>query len=83
MGNVAISLKIMADSPQTDLNKVKDEISKRMKVQDSKIEPVAFGLKSLKILVIVQDSSGEEKLQEEIRNIKGVASVEVESATLI
>ncbi len=82
MGNVAVSMKIMAESAEVDLNKVKDEIAKRVKVQDFKLEPIAFGLKCLKILVVVPDEKGE-KISEEIKNIKGVGDVEVESATLV
>ena len=52
MGSVAVSMKISAESAEVDLNKVKDEIAKRVKVQDFKLEPIAFGLKCLKILVI-------------------------------
>lgn len=82
MGNVAVSMKIMAESAEVDLNKVKDEISKRVKVQDFKLEPIAFGLKCLRILVIVPDEKGE-KISEEIKGIRGVGDVEVESATLV
>jgi elongation factor 1-beta len=82
MGNVAIALKIMPESPETDLEKIKSEISKKIKIQDSKIEPIAFGLKALKILVITQDK-GTEDIEKQIRTIKGVSDVEVESSTLL
>lgn len=82
MGNVAISIKIMPESAQTDLEKVRQEISKKMKIQDFKIEPIAFGLKSLKILVIAPDT-GTENIKEQIEKIKGVSNVEIESQTLI
>ena len=82
MGNVAVELKIMPESPGTDIESIKKEISKIMKIQDSKIEPIAFGLKALKILVITTDS-GAENIEKEIKLIKGVSAVEVESATLL
>lgn len=82
MGNVAISLKIMPESPETDIEKIKDELSKILKIQDSKIEPIAFGLKALKILIIVPDK-GTEEIEKQIRNIDGVSEVEVESVTLV
>jgi len=82
MGNVAVALKIMPESPETDIEKIKTEISKKIKVQDSKIEPIAFGLNSLKILVIVPDKETED-LENKLRAIKGVSDVEVESSTLI
>ncbi len=81
MGMVGMNLKIMPESAETDLEKVKAEIAKKIKVQDSKIEPLAFGLKALKILVIVPD--GQQNVEEEIRKIEGVGEVEVESTTLL
>ncbi len=76
-----MNLRIMPASAETDLEKVKAEISKKIKVQDSKIEPLAFGLKALKILVVVPD--GQQNVEEEIRKIEGVGEVEIESTTLL
>jgi len=82
MGNVAVALKIMPESPEIDLEKVKAEISKKIKIQDAKIEPIAFGLKMLRILVIVPDKETGE-LENKIREVKGVSDIETESATLV
>lgn len=82
MGKVAVSLKIMPESPETDLEKVKAEIAKKVEVKDAKIEPLAFGLKALKILIIVPDSSME-GIESQIKSVKGISEVEVESSTLI
>jgi elongation factor 1-beta len=82
MGNVAVAIKIMPESPETDIEKIKSDISNKIKLQDSKIEPIAFGLKALKILVIVPDKETGE-LENKLRSIKGVSDVETESATLV
>jgi elongation factor 1-beta len=82
MGMVALELKIMPESPEVDLEKIKTEISKKIKIQDSKIEPIAFGLKSLKILVIIPDKETGD-IEGKIREIKGVSEVETGSATLL
>jgi len=82
MGMVALELKIMPESPEVDLEKIKAEISKKIKIQDSKIEPIAFGLKSLKILVVVPDKETGD-IEGKIREIKGVSEVETESVTLV
>jgi len=82
MGNVAISLKVMPDSPETNILKIKEEISKKMRIQDSKIEPIAFGLKALKILVIIPDKETGD-IESKIKDIKGVSEVETESVTLV
>jgi elongation factor 1-beta len=81
MGMVGMSLRIMPASAETDLEKVKSEIAKKIKVHDSKIEPIAFGLKALRILVVVPD--GQQNVEEEIKKIKGVGEVEIESTTLL
>jgi elongation factor 1-beta len=82
MGNVAVSIRIMPESPETDLEEVKKEISKKIEIKDSKIEPLAFGLKALKILIVVPDKSME-NLEDEIKTVKGISEVEIESSTLI
>jgi len=82
MGNVAVELKVMPESTEIDLEKLKEEISKKMKIQDSKIEPLAFGLKQLKILVIVPDGETGD-LEGKIKEIEGVSEVETGSVTLI
>lgn len=82
MGMVALEFKIMPESPETDLEKIKSEISKKIKIQDSKIEPIAFGLNALKILVIVPDKETGD-IEGKLREIKGVSEVETGSATLL
>ncbi len=82
MRNVAVTFKIMPESPDTDLEEIKKEISKKMEIKDSKIEPVAFGLKALRILVVVPDKSIE-NIEKDIKSVNGISDVEVESSTLI
>jgi elongation factor 1-beta len=82
MGMVAAEFKIMPESPDVDLEQMKVEISKVLKIQDSKIEPIAFGLKSLKILIVVPDKEMED-VEGKLRKIKGVSEVEAGSATLL
>ena len=82
MGNVAVELKVMPESVEIDMEKLKEEISKVIKVQDAKIEPLAFGLKQLRILVVVPDKEMED-IEGKIKKIKGVSEVEQGSATLV
>ena len=83
MGNVAISMKVMPASPEVDLEKLRETISGLVELQDYKIEPLAFGLKVLKILVVVPDKGGASEIEKKIKNIDGVENVEVENITLI
>ncbi|MBN2203033.1 MAG: elongation factor 1-beta [Candidatus Aenigmarchaeota archaeon] len=82
MGIVAVELKIMPSSPEVDLEKIKSEISSMMKLQDSKIEPLAFGLNQLKILVVVPDSEMGD-IEGKIKEIEGVSEVESGSVTIL
>jgi len=72
----------MPESPEVDLEKLKVNISKKIKIQDSKIEPIAFGLKALKILVVVPDKETGD-IENMIKEVKGVSDVETESITLV
>ena len=84
MGDVAIALKVMPSSPEADLESIKTKVSELVKVQDAKLEPLAFGLKCLKLLVVRPDSEGgTEDLEAKIKEIEGVGDVEVENVTLL
>lgn len=85
MGDVAISIKIMPKSPEVDMEGIVAKIKEQMKVQDSKIEDLAFGLKALKILIIVPDKEGADtdKFENMIKEIEGVETAEVENVTLV
>jgi elongation factor 1-beta len=84
MGLVAVELKVMPASPDVDLNKVKAEIAKIVKVQDANIEPLAFGLKALHIVITAEDrGGGTEPLEKAIKKLPGVGDVEVVTVTLV
>ena len=84
MADVVVTLKIMPDSPEGNLDKIKEEALKKIKVFSGndnhkiEIEPVAFGLNALKILFVMAEAKGStDALEEQISKIKGVNSVEV------
>ena len=84
MARVVVSLRIMPQSPDIDLSeleqKAKDEIIKFCNSQEFKVEiqPIAFGLKALIILFVMEESIGTtEKLEQNISQLGGVESVEV------
>jgi len=84
MANVIISLKIMPVSPETDLDQV-ETVAKEKIVAfagegdlKSEQEPVAFGLKAIKIIFVSDEAKGAtDDLEKEISEIEGVNSVEV------
>ena len=83
MAEVIITLKIMPNSPEIDLSKIEEEAKKKVDAFEGevgKVEeiPVAFGLKSLNIIFVMDEQKGStDKLEEEIEDIEGVQSVEV------
>lgn len=84
MANAIVTIKIMPESPEVDLEalsvKVKEKIAEFAGEGDTKqdIEPVAFGLKALKIIFVMDEAKGSpEPVEKEIENLEGVNSVEV------
>jgi len=84
MANVVVTLKIMPESPEVDLSKIEVEAKKKIEdfagKGDTKTEqiPVAFGLKSLNIIFIMDESKGgTEPIEDSVADIEGVKSVEV------
>jgi len=84
MTNVIITLKIMPKSPEVDLSKLEEKAKEKIvefagegetKTEE---EPIAFGLKALKILFVSDEAKGStEELEKQIAEIKDVQSVEV------
>jgi len=83
MAQVIVTLKIMPDSPEADLEAIEKHAKKEIehfggepgKVE---IEPVAFGLKSVNIIYVVDESlGGTDPVEEAVAKIKHVNSAEV------
>ena len=78
-----LTIKIMPEDPEIDLNDIRSkakEVGGKMGAElldKDQIEPIAFGLKALKIMFIIDESKGSEELTENISSIEGVSSAEV------
>jgi|ECHhosMinimDraft_1075155.scaffolds.fasta_scaffold01743_1 elongation factor 1-beta len=87
MANVLVSLKVFPESDEVDLDKLAEEIEKRLpkgfSLMEKAKEPIAFGLNSLVLAVVMpeQTEGGTESLEESISQIKGVSHVEVTNIT--
>jgi elongation factor 1-beta len=77
MGEVILTIKIMPESPEVDMDKLLSHVKEKCKVEKEEIKPIAFGLKALIIYTIVQDTGGTDKLEETLASIPRVQSVEV------
>ena len=78
-----LTIRLMPDSPSTDLAKVKSDVAEVVKKIDggifhsSKEEPIAFGLKALIIVVAIKESQSPDELETNLGKIEHVQSVEV------
>lgn len=85
--NVLLTLQIMPESVEIDLKKIEAAVKKLKivgEIKDIKEEPIAFGLKAIKVLTMVPDEGGlTDKIEQEAAKIKGVQSAEVVGVTLI
>jgi elongation factor 1-beta len=84
MAKVIITLNIMPKSPEIDLEQIKDRSLEKIisfageTETKISIEPIAFGLKALKIIFVMREEQGStEQLETDISTIEGVQSVEV------
>ena len=83
MANVIITLKVMPESPETDLVKIKEEVTKivaefKGEVGKFEEERLAFGLKALKFIFVIEESLGAtDDMEAKASEVEGVQSVEV------
>ncbi|MHA1263774.1 MAG: elongation factor 1-beta [Candidatus Helarchaeota archaeon] len=83
MADVVVQMKVLPEGIEVDLKKLQDQI-KNVLPENAKIykvaeEPIAFGLKCLKVTVIIPDEEGgTEPVEKAISSIKEVQRVEVE-----
>ena len=83
MAQVIVTLKIMPESPDTSLQPIQEKATHLIhefggKVGKVDIQEVAFGLKALNLLFIMDEDVGStESLEQEVAKIAGVNSVDV------
>ncbi len=84
MGFAVVTLKVMPESPEVDLEQL--EVKVKEKIKDfagegetkTEIEPVAFGLKALKVIFVMDESQGSpDPVAEEVDKFDEVASAEI------
>ena len=83
VGQVAMVLKVMPESADTDIGRIKKEIKKIEAVRQVEEKPIAFGLKCLEVLLMFDDKKGSDDIEKKIEGIEGVASVETVDVTLV
>ena len=89
MGEAAVRMKVMPESADLDLKKLAEEIKKVIpsfaRLHAIEEMPIAFGLKAL-IVVTIMDDKGRrspDEIEVAVSKVAGVESVEVEEVGLI
>jgi len=82
MNIVAVKIKLMPDSPKTDMMKIEKSVKSvleknRVKNPKFEVQPIAFGLKALIMMFGWPEEKPLEELEEKLKKIKGVGSVHV------
>ena len=74
MGEVAVLFRVYAEKGQEEA--VRQAISKTLKPKGSQLEDVAFGIKTIKVLFLHDDSEGSSEIEEKLKKVAGVNEVE-------
>ena len=88
MGEVIVGLKVMPESPETNMEKLKNDIKnaipKVVRLRGMSEKYIAFGLKAIDVTVTMPDSAGgSENVENALSKIPGVSSVEVTGTDLL
>ncbi len=82
MGTVILTMRMMPKDANVDIeswkDQVKDVISKYGELLSADVEPIAFGLKALKITFSLEDKEGlMDNVESELKTIEGVGELSV------
>ena len=86
MGSVAITFRLMPEDATTDMNAIKDGVRRALgaSLKGLQEKDVAFGLRALLALAVVNDEAGaSDRLEQSLSAIPGVSSVEALDVTLV
>ncbi len=85
MGDVALIIKVMPESPDVNRANLIAAIKEKFpRVQDIKEEPIGFGLVALKVVLVVPDAEGQtEAIESTLNAIDGVERAEIIESTLV
>ncbi|MDI9620117.1 MAG: elongation factor 1-beta [Candidatus Nezhaarchaeota archaeon] len=90
MAKVAAFLRVLPVDVDVDVEGLKEKIKesltalgKEFNIHSYKVEPIAFGLKALKLTVVMPEETegGTYIVEEAVKRVEGVGEVEVEFVT--
>ena len=82
MGEVGMQYRILPEGLEVDLEKLEEDIKKALpegaRLRAAEQRPLAFGLKALHVLIVMDDKKGgAEQVESAITSVAGVQSVEI------
>ncbi len=82
MGEVGLQYRVLPEGVEVDLKKLEEDIRKALpefaKLRAAEQRPLAFGLKALHVLIVIDDKKGgAEQVEAAISGVAGVQSVEI------
>ena len=83
MAKVVVTLRVMPESPEVNLDQLQKEVLKIIKNvvgdTETKVEkqPIGFGLNALKILFVMDENKKTDDIENRVRNLEEVQSVDV------
>ncbi len=81
MGEVALRFRVMPENPGESLDRLRAQIL-HLGAKEVVERPIGFGLKFLDVLFVVSDKEGGD-MEEKLKTLSGVGSVETEGVTLL
>ncbi|MEW6528723.1 MAG: hypothetical protein AB1391_02435 [Candidatus Micrarchaeota archaeon] len=79
---VAVSMKIFLEDYDR-INETMDEINKIIKISDTKIEELGFGIKILKIIFLMPDTGGIDEIETQISALSNIRQAQTERVSRI
>ena len=83
MEKVAILFKVFPKDSNVDMSKVMEKTKSIEGVKDAKLEELAFGIKTIKLLVVTENAEKAREVEQRLREIDGVGEVQIESTSLV
>ncbi len=82
MGKVVIIYSVKPESPDVDLDAIKEEIKKIEHFDTLEVKDFMFGMKQILATFILPEKGGTEEIEKKLESIKGVSSISQEAFTL-
>ena len=88
MADVVVTVKVMPDSPERNIEHLKAAIDKVMikygRIYKRGVQPIAFGINAIVYSIIMKEQEGgTEPVEAELKKIDGVGDVQVTDVTRV